>query len=618
MKQRAIFSIFLILTQISAAQLGWKSFETEKLPWGNTFVTWERPSNPKKTLYVSQNHQNASDENDGSKDKPFKTINKAASVLQPGETVMIESGIYREEIFPVNGGTGADKMCVYQSSPNANVVIKGSIVLKTENWKKGEGWRYSKNQNKQKTRNTIWQYDFDGKVFEGYNPFGMLNLMHDREWLQYQKVNMNPHFKRRGTIFLNGVALQQVLLANELNDKDSGAFWVEHNGLRIHVKFPQNTEPKDYLIEATKSEQIFVPKVYGLGYIAIKGIKFEQCGNGFPVPQRGMISTNRGHHWIIEDCTISNANSVGVDMGSEMWGTVKQKEKGHHVFRQNTVTNCGIAGLLGMGANNYLIEDNSFDNIGWQNAEQAWESGAIKLHNAEHTLIRRNVFTNISFAPGIWLDYLSTKNVRVTKNLFWDIKTARGGIYVEVGHDQCSIDHNVFINFKCQWWINGDYGAGGSAFYTDGSDSINFTNNLIINAENTGFGSYNNAERMIGMRGGISRNQQVKNNVFVDCQKHCIEMPNIYNFTDGNVFANPNPAYIKIAAPQPIMLLDMKTVQTLFAWEKNGSVKKGIQFVQNISDLSIEPLQDDLDIETKSPIVLKKNTKTMLNPRKSK
>jgi len=64
--------------------------------------------------------------------------------------------------------------------------------------------------------------------------------------------------------------------------------------------------------------------------------------------------------------------------------------------------------------------------------------------------------------------------------------------------------------------------------------------------------------------------------------------------------------------------LDMKTVQSLFAWERNGSVKKGIQFVQNISDLSIEPLQDDVDIETKSPIVLKKNTKTMLNPKKSK
>src|SRR4051794_27659309 len=48
-----------------------------------------------KTWYV------ASDGNDGaggSLAAPFRTINKAASVANPGETVAVRGGIYREEV----------------------------------------------------------------------------------------------------------------------------------------------------------------------------------------------------------------------------------------------------------------------------------------------------------------------------------------------------------------------------------------------------------------------------------------------------------------------------------------------------------------------------------------
>ena len=52
----------------------------------------------------------------------------------------------------------------------------------------------------------------------------------------------------------------------------------------------------------------------------MKGITFEHAGNGFPVPQRGMVSTNRGNHFIFEDNTFEWANSVGLDIGNEDWG----------------------------------------------------------------------------------------------------------------------------------------------------------------------------------------------------------------------------------------------------------------------------------------------------------
>ncbi|NJK94150.1 MAG: right-handed parallel beta-helix repeat-containing protein [Bacteroidales bacterium] len=256
---------------------------------------------------------------------------------------------------------------------------------------------------------------------------------------------MDRHFLRRGILFLNGKPLEQVMNPVDLASRDSGAFWVEHNGMRIHVRFPDNSQPGDFLVEATAKEQVFVPLEYGLGYIALKGITFQHAGNGFPVPQRGLVSTNRGHHWLVENCTIEWANSLGIDMGNEMWSTVHQPGVGFHIVRNNVIKNCGIGGLEALGAKQMLIEDNLFEHIGWQNAELAFESGAIKIHTTVNTMIRRNIFRYISFAPGIWLDYLANENCRITKNVFADITTARGAIYIEVSRHDCLVDHNIFL-----------------------------------------------------------------------------------------------------------------------------------------------------------------------------
>lgn len=49
------------------------------------------------TYYVSV--KSGSDKNNGSKNAPFKTIQKAADVVQPGDTVIIEGGEYRETVI---------------------------------------------------------------------------------------------------------------------------------------------------------------------------------------------------------------------------------------------------------------------------------------------------------------------------------------------------------------------------------------------------------------------------------------------------------------------------------------------------------------------------------------
>src|SRR5262245_5454261 len=67
----------------------------------------------------------ASDSNPGTASQPFATIQKAASVAQPGDVVNVRSGTYRETITPTNSGTGGNPI-TYQAEPGATVIISGA------------------------------------------------------------------------------------------------------------------------------------------------------------------------------------------------------------------------------------------------------------------------------------------------------------------------------------------------------------------------------------------------------------------------------------------------------------------------------------------------------------
>lgn len=609
--RKVITSSLAIVLSVSAAtraQTGYYDIagktDDDLLADGRPFGFWEKRNTGLPTdlprrdrtgsvYHVAQSNPAAADTNPGTESLPFRSISQAAGVLQPGDRVIIHGGVYRETVHPSRGGTGPEKMITYEAAPGDTVVISGSVLL--EGWERGEGWNYRRGSRYPQDGGddrgggdrqgggapqgggdpvTVWQVDLPGQLMGGYNPFGMVNMLHDRAYLQYQKVKMDGHFRRRGMVFVDGKPLEQVEHPVDVAEKESGAFWVEHNGMRIHVRFPGKGRPDQHRVEAAIREQLFVPREYGTGYIRIRGIIFRHCANGFPVPQRGAVSSNRGNHWIIEGCTVEWVNALGIDLGNEMWNTPDQPGLGNHIVRGNVIRQCGIGGLQAMHAPSLLIEDNLFEEIGWQDAEHAWESGAIKLHRASDCLIRRNIFRKITHAPGIWLDYKSNRNCRITRNVFTDITTARGAIYIEVSRNHCLVDHNIFHRLRSQYWISGEYGAGGSALYTDGSDSIEFRNNLAFDIENTGYGSYLNAERMVDMRGGLTRFHRVEHNVFIDCRKHAIEFPNEYNYSDLNVFASMRPGYLKMANPAPALLLDLEAWRIAFGCEPGGRLAR--------------------------------------------
>ena len=64
------------------------------------------------TYYVDTNHRAALDTNAGTESRPFKTISKATPLLQPGDTLYIKAGLYRETILLTTSGTPTNPITI--------------------------------------------------------------------------------------------------------------------------------------------------------------------------------------------------------------------------------------------------------------------------------------------------------------------------------------------------------------------------------------------------------------------------------------------------------------------------------------------------------------------------
>jgi hypothetical protein len=545
------------------------------LPDGGEFVSWEKPLKFANTYYVDNRSANASDSNPGTEDRPFLSINKAAQVLQPGERVLIKSGVYRERVTPARGGAGPERMISYEAAPGASVVVKGSRLVKT-GWKTSTGFALRIRPGVPQPK--IWELDLEQLQLNGYNPFGMVNVLEDRSAtgnIGAPPQGLKPYLLRRGMVFVDGQRLEQVELYRDMGQKD-GTFWSEYNGVTLHVRLPGDADPAAHEVEVVVQEQVFAPKERHLGYIRVKGITFEHAASGFPIPQRGVVSASRGHHWIIEDCVIRHANSVALDIGNETWNADRSEMIGYAVVRRNLISDAGICGLAGLGVMHTLVEFNTFERVGWQDAEGMWESGAIKLHTTKNCLLRNNVIRHLRYAPGIWLDYGNT-NTRVTDNVILDVQQSlRGGIYLEASHDANMLDHNVI------WDVTGVQRPvgngpetrldGGWCIITDGSDEAVIAHNLLGKCQNAAVQTRTVESRIVETRGGTSRWNRVINNVILQSAKS-IDFSHEDNKADGNLYGRggrDSAGLNWIDTPQALRL-DLPTWQKYFGFDKNGA-----------------------------------------------
>lgn len=589
-----------------------------RLPDGTDFVLWEQPQGFSKTYYVDNTSVAADDGGPGSQAQPFRTINRAAQVLQPGERVVIAAGTYRECVRPARGGDSPSRMISYEAAPGARVCIKGSEIL-------ADGWvqeTVSAAFGPPGAANpdggvTTWRREFDGTLFpDAYNPFALPSLMGSWAWLNTATVDMGPYLRRRGLVFVDGKPLEPVEQLRELAAKtlppmpdfttpavpQSGLparrrggpimqevggspdarVWVDPSGTAIHIRLASGT-PADHVIEVTTRQHAFLPARSGLGYIRLKGLTFQHAGNAYPFPQYGMVSLAGGDHWILEDNTLEWANGLGLDIGFDGNSAGAAKPGVANIVRRNTVRYCGVGGIGGMGTTGVLIEDNLIEWCGWADAERGWEAAGAKFHRSRDMLFRRNVVRHMRHANAAWWDS-DNANCRITGNIFADVLTVSAAVHMEMNREANQIDTNIIWDVRnAEPGTPGQRGCAGSGLFINATDRLIVAQNLIGRCDNSGVFAILRPDRK---GSGQMRDNTIANTIFTRCGTSAVVFLDAKNTADGNVYSDMPPRFLGYYDGDTKTYLDLAAWRTAYGWDRT-SVETGLRVEFDTAELRL-------------------------------
>ncbi len=387
------------------------------------------------------------DKNKGSAKTPFKTISRAAKSARPGDTIIVHEGTYRERINPPRGGRSNEKRIVYMASPCAKVVIKGSEIIK--DWKK--------------VQNDTWKVTIPNSFFGDFNPYSDLI---NGDW--FNPKGRNHH---TGAVYLNGHWLTEAAdLDDVLKPITKTPLWFAKVGMTNTVIWAQfdSVNPNNNEVEINVRQAVFYPDKPGVDFITVRGFTMMHAATPWAPPtaeQIGLIGTHWSKGWIIEKNDISYSTCVGITLGKygDQWDNTSQntaegyvktieralkngwskKNIGHHIVRNNHISHCEQAGLVGsMGAVFSNITDNIIHDIHVRRLFTGAEMAGIKIHAAIDTEISRNHIYRT--CRGIWLDWMA-QGARVTRNLLHDNKASED-LFMEVNHGPYLIDNNIFLS----------------------------------------------------------------------------------------------------------------------------------------------------------------------------
>ena len=415
---------------------------------------------------------------DGTKQSPFKTIQEAARIAQPGDEVIVAPGVYREAVDPRNGGT-QEAPIVYRSEEKGAAVITGAEPV--TQWEQVEG--------------SVWKAVVPNSLFGEYNPFTTLV---SGDWF------IASFIAHTGEVYLNDKAMYEVtsleqvkqpvrMLASWDPDFTIYTWFAEQDTAKdetvIYANF-QEFDPCREKVEINVRRNCFYPEQEGIGYITLSGFTVTKAATQWAPPtayQEGMIGPHWSKGWIIEDCDVSLSKCSGISLGKYLqpendnkwlkWkfkdGTQTERDCicqaqregwtkdriGSHIVRRCNIHDCGQTGIVGhLGGVFSVIEDNHIHHINNRQNLAGAEIGGIKMHAAIDVIIRRNHFHHCT--RGLWLDW-QAQGTRVTQNLFHDntipfdhlmTKEAKAAeaigedIFIEVSHGPTLVDHNLLLS----------------------------------------------------------------------------------------------------------------------------------------------------------------------------
>lgn len=405
-----------------------------------------------------------SDADEGTKQRPFKTISQGALVAQAGDTVLVLEGIYRERVSPSAGGLKGAPI-VYMAEPGKRVFIKGSDLY-TASWGNVAKGIYAAELGKMNFSDDVY--------WDSPNPFKV--AVSSTPWSRdgAPEGDKNIVFTL-GQVFVQGQMYRQYPLKTEM-ESEQGSWWYDASSNRVLVNFMSDHSPKMSNVEITTRRRIFAPHKRGLGYIHVIGFVMEHCGNQFPRnfwtvrenSQAGALSLRSGHHWLIKGNVVRYAANIGIDCGVEGPDNERTGQPslvGRDVLsnriEQNYVVDNGCTGIIGYCSKDLQIKDNvvMYNNNQHYRGHKRYEQGGIKLHDNTDCIVSGNYVVD-NFTYGVWFDNQYFR-ARISNNII--ARNHRSGVFLEMADYDFGavlIDFNVIMdNVENQVYMHDASGA---------------------------------------------------------------------------------------------------------------------------------------------------------------
>jgi parallel beta-helix repeat protein len=402
-----------------------------------------------QTYYVDGANPKAADANPGTEAAPWKTLARAgkATELKRGDTVFIESGVYREHMdITVSGEPG--NPISFAAAPGARVVIKGSEIVK------GPWTRLADpaDANASIADKRTWKVKLGEEFFTDPRFTGSY-ADKSKRWVS-QVFWQDQHPLRMigpDGIYKNDTAYNIEQIGSTRADMIPQSFFFDPSDQTLYVNI--SGEPSWYVIEV--GVRGFALTASTVHDVAIRGLEMRH--NRQPGGQWPLCSLGECERVMVEDCRVAWADFAGFSLYKCRNCTLRRCEFSHS----------GAIGLAGSLNEDCVVEDcklmfNNYRHIG---ADWGVAAGAKMIPGNKRVTFRGCEAAYNDMAEGIWFD-TDNEDIRILDNVCHH--NGDCGIFFEINKDGGVIAGNLV------------YANGGRGIYVSGSQKTYVVHNTVV------------------------------------------------------------------------------------------------------------------------------------------
>ncbi len=364
--------------------------------------------------------------------RQFRTISQAAKGVQPGDTVLIHSGVYRERVEVAASGTPTHPI-TFQAAPGADVTITGADLLTDWTQEPGPDPIFS----------IAWPYSF------------LSGPTHAHPDDDYHLL-----IGRVEQVLVSNDLLRQVLRRDQMR---RGTFFVDEAAQRLYVWGAGNDDLKEVPVQASTRDILW----HCTGaYVTLRGIRFRYAANA---AQEGSAQfPGRGD--VIQNCTFERTNGSGATF------VAPDLRVQDCTFRDNGQLGFGAAGAHQLRMTGCLIENNNVKGF-----DRGWEAGGEKIVLSRGAVIDHcRVLDNRGV--GLWFD-IGNEGCEVKNCLIQGNEDA--GIFCEISYGMHAHDNVIVGNGLAD--TPGAWGGAGGICLSSSPGCLIERNLLVSNKEGFDF-----------------------------------------------------------------------------------------------------------------------------------